>query len=152
MNDASLERPLASYAKQSQDKSLYDYAQRIAIRATKRCGELLAQIRPAKTGPKQLGADGGTQLNGRIAAGKTAGLSRRQTNTALRVANVPESIFEELTEGEHPPTVTEMAKLGTKSQLPKRAPEEAEQFYAATHTGSPPAVRQGAVVNAPKRH
>lgn len=43
---------LASYAKQSQDDSLMVMAQRIKARAVRRAGELLAQIEPAKTGPK----------------------------------------------------------------------------------------------------
>jgi len=59
--------------------------------ARKRCGELLEQVesmRGAHLKRTQRGAAGGPYLNGRMAAGKTAGLSHRQTKTALRVANV----------------------------------------------------------------
>jgi hypothetical protein len=70
---------------------------------------------------------------GRFAAGRAAGLSDRQTKTALRVANIPEAEFEEAIESADPPTVTELAKRGTRSKplvdLGQRTPE---QFQAAT--------------------
>lgn len=117
-------RALASYARQSQDRILFDHASRIALRATRRCGELLKQVpqdpggRPPKT---QVG--GGPSI-GRAAAAEQAGLSDRQAKTALRVASVPERKFERLTESPGPPTVTEMAKMGTAKRPERPTPEK----------------------------
>lgn len=47
-------------------------------------------------------------------AAKAAGLSRRQMITALRVSNIPDHIFEELVEGNEPPIVTALARMGTE--------------------------------------
>jgi len=103
---------LASYAKQSQDRSLFEYARRIALRATKRAGVLLKQVESMQRtnlGPAT------TQGSGRYAAGKDAGLSARKIKEAVRVANVPAGEFERLTESRDPPTVKAMAILGTKA-------------------------------------
>jgi hypothetical protein len=133
-------KALASYAKQSQDPALYEYAQRIALRAVRRCGELLEQVKPApgKRTDLEPRTDGDPKLDNRVAIGKAAGLSPRQTKTALRVAAVPDKKFEQLTEGGTPPTISAMADLGKKpgafSTMKKKTTEEAEQSYAATHT------------------
>lgn len=62
-------------------------------RAIRRCGELLKQVEEAKRGPKQLSDSGGTKF-GHMATAELAGLSRRQTITAIRVAAVPRERFE----------------------------------------------------------
>lgn len=107
-------KALASYAKQSQDHALFHYAKRIAVRATQRVGLLLKEIPSAqkvalKQGARRVAGD----LTGRFAIGKAAGLSAGQVKTALRVASVPALKFERLVEGDEPPTISEMAKLGT---------------------------------------
>ena len=77
-------------------------AVRIRARAMRRCGEMLREIEPAKSGPKpQSGAHDGTQL-GRFSSAEKAGLSRKQTVTALRVANVPREEFEAAIESKNP--------------------------------------------------
>lgn len=109
---------LASYAKQAEDDALYRTAVRIQARAIARAGELLKQIapnvggRPAKnTGRKTRGS---APPSSRSGAARTAGMSRDQKRTALRVASVPAKVRERLIESDDPPTVTALAKMGTK--------------------------------------
>lgn len=112
---------LASYAKQADDKGLYEVALRIQARAIRRCGELLKEIEPAKNQhDASARACGGPST--RTQAASDAGLSQRQAKTALRVANVPEDEFEQAIESEAPPTVTALAERGTRKQE--------EPFYA----------------------
>lgn len=106
---------LASYAKQAGDRTLHQMADRIKSRAIQRQGELLQEIEPGRTGPKphnSVGVD--VPKSGRFAAAKEAGLSRDQTLTAVRVANVPKGQFEDLVESDDPPPVAELARIGTK--------------------------------------
>lgn len=105
---------LASYAKQAKDDELRRMADRIQARAIRRCGELLREIEPAKGKRTDLQPTEGDHSKSRKDAAKEAGLSEHQQNTALRVANVPAEQFEEAVESEEPPTVTELAKAGTK--------------------------------------
>ena len=125
---------LSSYAKQANDKTLHRLADRIQARAIRREGELLEEVVAAKTGPKPKNSGPAPAANsGRFAMGRAAGLSDRQTKTALRVAKIPQPEFEEAVESENPPTVTELAERGTKRKplvdLGDRTPE---QFQAAT--------------------
>lgn len=104
---------LASYGKQADDDVLMNHAMRVKARAIDRCGELLREIRPAygrRTDLEEPGAGGDT----RFQAAKDAGLSKRQAVTALRVNNVPRGQFEAMVEAANPPTVTELARLGTR--------------------------------------
>lgn len=106
---------LASYARQSKDESLRSMAERIQARAVRRCGELLKQV-PSGQGSRnqhgELRAGGVTRQK----AARDSGLSERQKVTALRVAKVPEVKFHSLVEGEHPPTIPQLAALGTESR------------------------------------
>jgi hypothetical protein len=126
---------LASYARQSHDDALRRMADRIQARAIRRCGELLQQIEPAKTGPKPELKDGAVPQLGRTEAADDAGLSERQRKTALRVANIPEAEFETAIESDKPPTVSSLAERGTvKRPVPDylngRDPDD---FKRATH-------------------
>ena len=120
---------LASYARQAGDASLREMADRIQARAIRRCGELLRQIAPAKNqhDAKQR-ARTGTDTSTRTQAAADAGLSKRQKDTALRVANVPKEEFEQVVEGPAPPTISELADRGKKSaplvDLRGRDPQE----------------------------
>lgn len=128
---------LASYARQAKDDSLYKTAGRIHGRALRRVGELQKQFqsRGARTDKPSNGTD--TKLTQESVA-REAGLSKRQEVTASRIAAIPEDQFEELIESEQPPTVTELADLGKKSQ-PKREPgahlqgRDPEVFAQATY-------------------
>lgn len=104
---------LASYAKQAGDQSLREMADRIQARAIKRCGDLLKRIEANQGGrpPKETRTAAGTSFT-RTQAASDAGLSKRQKDTALRVANIPDQEFEELIESDNPPTVTALAELG----------------------------------------
>lgn len=88
---------LASYGRQSEDDKLEKTALRIRARAIRRCGELLKEYdgRPDNAAKQSDGT--GTLISKRDAA-REAGLSKRQQDTAVRVANVPEADFEEQVE------------------------------------------------------
>jgi len=113
---------IASYARQADDETLLHTAQRIKARAIRRCGELLKAIEPAKGGDRGNAATGGRLPVGetRKSVATSAGLSKDQQKQALRVASIPEREFERAVESPRPPTVTELAKQGTK-QAPSRA-------------------------------
>jgi hypothetical protein len=108
---------LASYAKQADDEELYKSAMKIKGRAVRRMGELLKELnRPEQGGrpPKPKENVGATAPVSQLALAKAAGLSADQAKQAIRVANIPKREFERLIEAEAPPTVTELAKMGTK--------------------------------------
>lgn len=122
---------LASYAKQADDDTLRQMADRIQARAVRRCGELLKQFdgrgRPSENSM-------GTHTISRREAAESAGLSKHQTDTAARVANVPEQQFETAIEAERPATVTQLAEMGKATRAaPSPMPERPEGFKAATH-------------------
>lgn len=103
---------LASYAKQADDDRLMKTAMRIQARAIRRAGELLETFNKGVGRPKENGT-GADTISQRKAA-ERAGMSKRQEVTAVRVANVPETEFEEAVEGDKPPTVTALAEKGKK--------------------------------------
>jgi len=112
---------LASYAKQADDKELESYAKKIRVRAMRRCGELLSELDGRggdhKSENFKTAATDGFDLTQRTAAGK-AGMSERQQLQAVRIANVPDELFDSLVESEAPPTATELAELGKKNYQP----------------------------------
>lgn len=112
---------LASYAKQAKNEQMVKDCLRIQARAIERCGELLKQIEPAKPGPKPELRDGAVPQLGREQAARDAGLSERQRKTALRIASIPKEKRDALIESDSPPTITELAELGTqKKPQPER--------------------------------
>lgn len=106
---------LASYAKQADDKEMEKTALRIRSRAVRRCGELLKEIESA-TGAHRK-SNGGDTLSRKQAA-EDAGMSKRQKDDAIRVANVPEDSFEAQLESDNPPTITALAEQGTQTREP----------------------------------
>jgi hypothetical protein len=104
---------LASYARQADDPSLYNHAVRIQARAVRRAGELLKTFQTSPKGgvPKRNGKGADTVLSQREAA-KKAKMSKRQEVTAVRVANVPQKVFDAAIENEQPATVTDLAAIG----------------------------------------
>jgi hypothetical protein len=105
---------LASYARQSRDDRLHRMAIRIQARATRRCGELLATVPPAPGGRPSKTHTGTDMSISRDRAATDAGMSKRQKDTALRVAAVPKTEFERLVESNVPPSVTTLAQQGKK--------------------------------------
>jgi hypothetical protein len=105
---------LASYAKQSDDKTMEQTAMRIRARAIRRCGELLKEFE-ATAGVRRAGrgSAAGT-TSARKKAGDEAGLTEEQRKDALRVANVPEEDFERQVESDDPPTISALAEQGKK--------------------------------------
>lgn len=122
---------LASYAKQADDQTLHRLATRISSRAIRRAGELLQQFQQPKGGDRRSNQSMGdhTLMSQRRAA-EAAGLSKNQEAQAVRVANVPTEEFEAAVEGDDPPTVTQLAAMGTKTQPRPPAPAK---FPEATH-------------------
>jgi len=104
---------LASYAKQAEDDEMMRMATRIRDRAIRRAGELLKQIKPAKN-QHDASARGDGSPSSRKEAASDAGMSNDQMKTAIRVANIPADDFERQVESDEPPTVTALAKQGTK--------------------------------------
>lgn len=123
---------LASYAKMSDDNTLRKYADRIQSRAISRCGELLRQIKIAHGANQNISAGGDTNVT-RKSAAADAGLSPRQRNTAIRVSNVPKDEFERLVESDNPPTITQLAAMGTKKQLVDLKGRDPNHFNQAMH-------------------
>jgi len=121
---------LASYAKQAGDDTLRKMADKIQARAIRRCGELLREIEANQGGRPKLGslAD---QVS-RSKAASNAGLSRRQKQTALRVANVPTDAFEAAVESDDPPTVTALAHQGRRVSTAHLRGRDPKEFARAT--------------------
>ncbi len=109
---------LASYAKMADDDALRKLADRIQARAVRRCGELLKQYQTGAKGgrPKKNSGDGST-VSQRSAA-DSAGLSKDQEVTAVRVSNVADADFDAAVESDNPPTVTALAEQGKKPRSP----------------------------------
>jgi hypothetical protein len=124
---------IASYARQSEDETLFNLATRIKARAIRRCGQLLKEIESAQGARTDLqpSIGGGTKLTRKQAADE-AGLSKRQKDTALRVAAVPPDEFERAVEGEKPPTVTELAERGKKPSTAHLQGRDPADFRAST--------------------
>lgn len=104
---------LRSYAMQSKDQTLLQLAQRIQDRAIRRAGQLLLDVEREKAGRK---IDHGSGINSSPLnrAIREADLSRRQANTMMEVARVPDDLFEQAVEATPPATVTHLAEMGTK--------------------------------------
>lgn len=134
---------LAAYARMADDETLRKTCDRIQARAIRRMGELLKQIEPQNKGGdrKSDHGEGDHTVISRADAARSAGMSKHQQVQAVRVANVSAAEFERQVESENPPTVTKLARQGTKKQVPEKAtPRPAEQpkirpegFAAATH-------------------
>jgi hypothetical protein len=117
-------KALASYAKQAQDDSLYKTALRIALRAHRRCGELLKEFQPAtggngsnqhaKSNRSQPATIAPTATPTRTQAAANAGLSRDERIRAVKVAEIPAEEFEEAVESDDPPTPRELADRPAK--------------------------------------
>jgi hypothetical protein len=129
---ANKAQALASYAKQADDDSMRKMADRIQARAIRRCGELLRAIeRPPQGGrPSKNGTAAG--IVSRAQAAKDAGMSKRQKDTAQRVASIPEREFNEAVESEDPPTVTALADKGKKTNIDHLRGLDPEDFKKST--------------------
>ena len=105
---------LASYARQANDQSLMQHAQRIRARAIRRAGELIEQIEAApgaRTDMEPKG-DAPPRLTRREVSAQ-AGLSVDQQKQAQRVARVPAEQFEAMVESDDVATITALAEIGT---------------------------------------
>lgn len=126
-------KALASYARQAKDDSMRKMAERIQARAIGRAGEILAQIEPANGANQNIGAAIGPKVLTRTQAAEDAGLSDRQRKTALRVASIDKDEFERVIESDNPPTVTQLAEMGTKKQIVDLKGRDPKEFNKALH-------------------
>lgn len=127
-------KALASYARQAKDDSMRKMAERIQARAIGRAGEILAQIEPPKFKGNQYVVGAGDVPNlTRTQAAEDAGLSDRQRKTALRVASIDKDEFERVIESDNPPTVTQLAEMGTKKQIVDLKGRDPKEFNKALH-------------------
>lgn len=102
---------LASYYRQSKNLEMEESARRIRLRAKRRVGELLLEIKAAA--PR--GAKGRIQAGGqtgRSAAARAVGLSPTQTRNVVRIARIPREEAEAAIEASPPPTETQLMMLG----------------------------------------
>lgn len=103
---------MASYAKQSADKTMENTAMRIRARAIQRCGELLREFEKVQGKHSKRGQRPRLE-SPRQKAAKDAGLKPQQAKDALRIANIPKASFEEQVESDNPPSIKDLAKQGT---------------------------------------
>jgi hypothetical protein len=116
---------LAAYYRMSEDRTMYDAANRIGARAMRRAGELALQIEEDKGGRVgRIIASGGAPTSnlGRFATTAEAGFSKDQTVTAIKLARMPKEEFERRVEATPAPTITDL--------IGDRKPAD---FVAATH-------------------
>jgi hypothetical protein len=86
---------LASYARQTNDTTLIDYAVSIRNRARRRQGDILAGVDKRKPGPASKdNPDKSGITQGRMSVAKAAGISKYDQEIAMRVAAMPEKEFE----------------------------------------------------------
>ena len=110
---------LASYGEAGRGRVLQGLTARIKARAIRRCRGLLAEIEPHQGKRTDRLTDGGDTRLSRSAAASSAGLSKRQKVTALRVANVPKDQFEAAIERKNPATIIDLAE---RDQCPPSTP------------------------------
>lgn len=103
---------LASYAKRANDETLERQAIRIRAHATRRCGELLKQFNTGPNGGRPTKNGDGTVNVSQKQAAEDAGLTERQRVTAVKIAGIPEEVFEQVVESYAPPSITKLADLG----------------------------------------
>jgi hypothetical protein len=104
---------LAAYARMAQDDTLRKLTDRIQARAVRRAGELL-KLFDGRGRPSEN--NNGTVVISQATAAAKAGMSKRQKETAVRVANVPDKVFEAAVESEVPPSVTKLAEMGRQAR------------------------------------
>ena len=113
---------LASYAKQADDLELEKMAIRIRARAMRRAGELAKQMMQPPHRPSDK-HHGGVILKSKAELQDVSGFSRRQMDTALAVANVPQPVFDAQVDAVNPATVTELARQGAQKRDTAPDPE-----------------------------
>lgn len=129
---------LASYARQSEDLELEKMAQRIRARAMRRAGEIAKQMMRPEGRPSQ-NVTAGDNVLPRETIQEMAGFSKRQLDTSLRVASIPEPQFTAQVESANPPTLKELARQGTQKRETPPNPEtwlqgrSARDFNAILH-------------------
>ena len=84
-------------------------------RAVQQMGRILKEI-PANKGGRPTETNTGNGISSRREVAEEAGLSKRQKDTALQVASVPEDVFEPQIESPDAPSITALAEQGTRQR------------------------------------
>ena len=71
---------------------------------------------PANKGGRPTEINTGNGISSRREVAEEAGLSKRQKDTALQVASVPEDVFEPQIESPDAPSITALAEQGTRQR------------------------------------
>lgn len=111
---------LASYARMAENEALWKLATRIMARASRRAGTLLLQIEAQHGANQNIKVGDHLNVLSRKEAAHNAGMSDHQQKTAQRIANVSKDDFEQQVESEKPPSLTKLAKQGTKPRAKKK--------------------------------
>lgn len=116
---------IASYWRQTNDETMFNMAQKIRAQSYRRMGELLSEFdnRNGQNLPNTKSTLKDTFSVSQKQVADDAGLSKKQQVTSVRLSKIPEHEFNGLLESEKVPTITELAKHGTKSILHKPKPE-----------------------------
>lgn len=120
---------LYAYARMADDDELEKMCMRIRARAIRRVGELLKEFDAPglRTDLPSIPTDTRFPQSQKQAA-EQAGLSKNQQVDAVRVANIPEERFEQITESDNPLSINKLAELGKKLQTDRPG------FNEAIHT------------------
>ncbi|MGE0225598.1 MAG: hypothetical protein AB7F35_18595 [Acetobacteraceae bacterium] len=122
---------LLAYARMADDKELFVLAMRVRAHAIRKVGDLLLQIPPERGPGRQKPGNQNTFENIRAdafkvtttprqQATKEAGLSKKDVETAIRVAAVPQADFDRQVESPAPPRITQLAQQGMQARTMER--------------------------------
>lgn len=98
---------MASYFRQAKDRSLEGMAQRIRLRAWRRCGELFLTMDLKEEIEGALGTSTGPKAS--TIAGRTVGLNRAKINEAIRLAKLSSGDFEKAISAAPVPSISQLA-------------------------------------------
>ena len=113
---------LCTYARMSDDETLLKTAMRIKGRAVRRTGELMNLFKSPGGRPSKTHTGDGTSLDEPMTmteASNKSGVSKRQRDTAVAAAKIPEQQFEEMIESDDPPTNEKLLKFNKAMAEPK---------------------------------
>ncbi len=115
-------RVVGLHASQVRDEELARSARRIQGRAVRQAGKLLREVdgRGGHRKAKTEGDHRSSRLPSRKELAESVGLSEHQQRTATRIARIPRKAFEQAIESDDPPSVTTLARMGTKKRKKKR--------------------------------
>jgi hypothetical protein len=107
---------MAAYAQMRRDRTLFNLARRIQLRAKRKYAELEEFFDARGAHRKKVRA----HLSSKREIAAAAGISEHEAKTCRRLAAVPEEVFNAAVESENPPSVTALAAQGIRRRAPAR--------------------------------